>query len=184
MRRFAPAASFRVVIAVGLTLVAVALLLMHGLTTGSHWTALLAGFIVGGIGIGLANPAIAAAALRVVDPARTGMASGVNNAFRLSGVAVGVAALGAVLESRASSSLASSLGPHGRALGQAVASTGTRAAGSRPEAVHAAGLAFVSGLNAVLLVGCIVVAVGAAAAGALMRAPRAVAAAAATSSET
>jgi EmrB/QacA subfamily drug resistance transporter len=183
MRRFAPGAPFRIVIAVGLALVAVALFLMHGLTTSSHWTALLAGFIVGGIGIGLANPAIAAAALRVVDPARTGMASGVNNAFRLSGVAVGVAALGAVLESRAADSLAASLGPHGRDLGQAVASTGTRAAGSRPALVHATSLAFVSGLNAVLLVGCVVVAVGAVAAGALMRAPRPAVARAATSSE-
>ena len=62
-----------------MALVAVALLLMHGLTPSSHWTALLAGLIVAGIGIGLANPAIAAAALRVVDPARTGMASGIND---------------------------------------------------------------------------------------------------------
>ena len=53
-----------------------------------------------GIGIGLANPAIAAAALRAVDPSRTGMASGINNTCRLSGVAVGVAALGAILERR------------------------------------------------------------------------------------
>jgi hypothetical protein len=172
------------VIAVGLALVAGALFLMHGLTAGSQWTALLPGFIVGGIGIGLANPAIAAAALRVVDPARTGMASGVNNAFRLSGVAVGVAALGAVLESRAADSLASSLGPHGRALGQAVASTGTRVAGTRPALAHAASTAFVSGLNGVLLVGGIVVAVGALAAAVLMRAPRPVTAPAATSSET
>jgi EmrB/QacA subfamily drug resistance transporter len=184
MRRFAPGAPFRIVIAAGLALIAVALFLMRGLTASSHWTALLAGFIVGGIGIGLANPAIAAAALRVVDPSRTGMASGVNNAFRLSGVAVGVAALGAVLESRATDSLAASLGPHGRALGQAVASTGTRAAGSRPALVHATSLAFVSGLNAVLLVGCIVVGAGSVAAGALMRAPKPAAAAAVTSSET
>jgi EmrB/QacA subfamily drug resistance transporter len=183
MRRFAPGAPFRVVIAAGLALVAAALFLMHGLTGSSHWTALLPGFIVGGIGIGLANPAIAAAALRVVDPARTGMASGVNNAFRLSGVAVGVAALGAVLESRAADSLASSLGPHGRALGQAVASTGTRVAGSHPGLAQAASTAFVSGLNGVLLVGGIVVAVGAVAAALLMRAPRPVTAPAATSSE-
>src|SRR5207253_706779 len=165
MRRFAPApASFRLLLSVGLALVAGALLLMHGLDTSSHWTALLPGLIIAGIGIGLANPAIAAAALRAVDPARTGMASGVNNAFRLSGVAVGVAALGAVLERRASSSLASTLGPHGRSLAQAVSSTGLRAAGGRPSVAHAAGLAFVSGLNAVLLVGCVVVAVGAVAA--------------------
>jgi EmrB/QacA subfamily drug resistance transporter len=176
MRRFAPGASLRVVLAAGMALVAAALLLMHGLDTSSRWTALLPGLIVGGIGIGLANPAIAAAALRVVDPARTGMASGFNNACRLTGVAVGVAALGAVLERRASSSLGSTLGPHGRALGQAVAATGVRAAGGRPQLVHASALAFVSGLNGVLIVGCVVVAIGAVAAGMLMGAPRAVAA--------
>ena len=109
------------------------------------------------------------------------MASGVNNSFRLTGVAVGVAALGAVLERRATSSLASSLGPHGRALGQAVASTGSRAAGGKPAVAHAASVAFVSGLNAVLIVGCVTVAVGALAAATLMR-MRAPAAAPATES--
>jgi EmrB/QacA subfamily drug resistance transporter len=172
MRRFAPGASLRLVLSSGMALIAVALLLMHGVAANSHWTTLLAGLIVGGIGIGLANPAIAAAALRVVDPERTGMASGFNNACRLTGVAVGVAALGAVLERRAADSLAASLGPHGRALGQAVASTGVRAAGGRPAVVHAASIAFVSGLNAVLLVGAVVVAVGAVAAAVLMRSPK------------
>ena len=100
-----------------------------------------------------------------------GLISGINNAFRLSGVAVGVAALGAVLERRAASSLSSTLGPHGRALAEAVSSTGLRAAGGRSAIVHAAAVAFVSGLNAVLLIGCVVVAAGALAAGALMRTP-------------
>ena len=169
MRRFAPRAPLRLVLTVGLALVAVALLLMHGLTADSRWTALLPGFIVAGIGIGLANPTIAQAALRAVDPSRTGMASGINNACRLTGVAVGVAALGAVLQDRISTSLASSLGPHGESLASAVAATGTRVAASRPALAHPAAVSFVSGLNAVLLVGCAVVALGALAAGLLMR---------------
>ena len=97
-RKLAPQASVRWLLSGGLVLVAVGLLLMHGLTPSSKWTALLPGLIVSGIGIGFANPSIAAAALRAVDPSRTGMASGINNACRLTGVAVGVAALGAVLE--------------------------------------------------------------------------------------
>ena len=56
------------------------------------------------------------------------MASGINNACRLTGVAVGVAALGAVLEDRISTSLVSSLGPRGESLASAVAATGTRVA--------------------------------------------------------
>ncbi|TMM27409.1 MAG: DHA2 family efflux MFS transporter permease subunit [Actinobacteria bacterium] len=158
-----------VLASLGLLLVAIALLLMHGLTTGSRWTALLPGFVVGGIGIGLANPILAAAALRTVDPARSGMASGINNTFRLSGVSIGVAALGAVLEDRVSASLASTAHVHSRTLAAAVSSAGTRAVGGRPGLAHSAVIAFVSGLNAVLLVGCAIVFAGAVAAGVLMR---------------
>jgi predicted MFS family arabinose efflux permease len=169
MRKLAPGAPLRLVLTVGLVLVAVALLLMHGLTTSSHWTALLPGFIVAGLGIGLANPAIAAAALRAVDPSRTGMASGINNSCRLTGVAIGVAALGAVLENRISTSLTSSLGAHGSELASAVAATGTRVAAANPALAQPVTTSFVSGLNTVLLVSCAVLAVGALAAGLLMR---------------
>jgi EmrB/QacA subfamily drug resistance transporter len=168
-RKLAPGASLRWLLAGGLVLVAMALLLMHGLTPSSSWTALLPGLIVSGIGIGLANPAIAAAALRAVDPSRTGMASGINNACRLTGVAVGVAALGAVLEDRISTSLVSSLGPRGESLASAVSATGTRVASSNPALAHPATVAYVSGLNTTLLVSCAIVAVGALAAGLLMR---------------
>ncbi len=168
-RGLAPRASPRWLLSGGLVLVAVALLLMYGLTPSSRWTALLPGLIVAGIGIGFANPSIAAAALRAVDPSRTGMASGINNACRLTGVAVGVAALGAVLEDRISTSLVSSIGPRGESLASAVAATGTRVAAGRPALVHPATVAFVSGLNTVLIVSAIVVAGGALAAGLLMR---------------
>jgi predicted MFS family arabinose efflux permease len=157
--------------ALGLLLVAVALLLMHGLTSDSGWTALLPGFIVAGVGIGLANPTLAAAALRTVDPARTGMASGINNTFRLGGVAIGVAALGAVLENRVSASLASTAHIHSRSLAAAVSSAGKRPFAGHPALEHAAVVAFVSGLNAVLLVGCVIVFAGAIAAALLMRVP-------------
>src|SRR4051812_15514884 len=155
----------------GLLLVAIALVLMYGLTSGSAWTALLPGFIVAGIGIGLANPTLAAAALRTVDPARSGMASGINNTFRLAGVSIGVAALGAILEDRVSSSLASTAHVHSQALAAAVSSSGTRAVDAQPGLQHAAATAFVSGLNAVLLVGCAMVFAGAIAAAVLMRIP-------------
>ena len=162
-----------VLASLGLLLVSIALLLMHGLTTGSRWTALLPGFVIGGIGIGLANPTLAAAALRTVDPARSGMASGINNAFRLSGVSIGVAALGAVLEGRVSTSLASTAHVHSQGLAAAVSSAGTRAVSAHPGLIHPAVTAFVSGLNAVLLVGCGIVFAGAVAASILMRVPAA-----------
>jgi EmrB/QacA subfamily drug resistance transporter len=156
---------------IGLLLVAIALLLMHGISTGSRWTVLLPGFVVAGIGIGLANPTLAASALRTVDPARTGMASGINNAFRLSGVAIGVAALGAVLERRVSTSLASTANVHSQPLAAAVSSAGTRAARGNPALAHSAVTAFVSGMNAILLTGSAIVFAGAIAAAVLMRVP-------------
>ena len=92
----------------GLALCGVALLLMHGLTLGSTWTALLAGFLVGGVGIGLVNAPLASTSVSVVEPRHAGMASGTNNTFRQVGIATGIAALGAIFQSQIASSLAAS----------------------------------------------------------------------------
>jgi EmrB/QacA subfamily drug resistance transporter len=170
-RRIATRVPLRAMTGVGLALVAGGLVLMHRLDSDSRWTALLAGFIVGGIGIGLANPALAAGALRVVDPARTGMASGINNTFRLGGVAVGVAALGALLENRVEHALSSSAGANAHALGSAVSSAGLRAVADRPELVEPARTAFVGALDDLLLTGSVVLLVGAIAAATLLRTP-------------
>jgi hypothetical protein len=170
MRHVAARIPLRVMIGAGLALVAAGLLLMHGLNADSAWTALLAGFIVGGVGIGIANPALAAGALRVVDPTRTGMASGINNTFRLGGVAVGVAALGALLENRVTDAFTAA-GDNAGSLGAAVSSSGVNAVAGHPELVEPAKTAFVSGLNDVLLAGSIVLVVGALAAALLLRTP-------------
>jgi EmrB/QacA subfamily drug resistance transporter len=170
-RRIAARVPLRVMIGLGLALVAGGLALMYGLDADSAWTALLAGFIVGGIGIGIANPALAAGALRVVDPARTGMASGINNTFRLGGVAVGVAALGALLENRVESSLTTAIGENGQGLGAAVSSSGLRAVSGQPSLVEPVTSAFVDGLNDLLLVGSVVLVVGALAGALLLRVP-------------
>ena len=156
-------------IGVGLLIVAGGLALMRNIGSESHWTALLPGFVVAGVGIGIANPALAAGALRVVDVARTGMASGINNTFRLSGVAVGVAALGAVLENRVSSLLATKAGSAASGLGSAVSAAGLKPVLNRPQLVHPAKASFVGALDDVLLVGCGIVLVGAVAALTLMR---------------
>jgi len=126
----------RILLGVGMGLVGLALVLMHGLTASSGWTALLPGFLVGGLGIGLVNPALAGVAVGVVEPRRAGMASGINNTFRQVGIATGIAGLGAIFQSK----------------------------------VHGANrAAFVSGLNAILLVAAIVAFFGALAAVALVR---------------
>ena len=145
---------------VSLAVAATGLALLELVSVGSDWTVLLPGFIVMGLGIGLANPTIAGAALRVVDPTRTGMASGISNTCRVGGLAVGVAALGATLQQRVGNHLAAA-GYHGKSISSAVSSAGLRAAGGDPRLAHAANTAFVSGFRLVLFVGCVVVVAGA-----------------------
>jgi EmrB/QacA subfamily drug resistance transporter len=88
----------RLILGVGLVLTAAGLALMSGLGAGSGWTHLLPGFIVGGIGIGIVNPALAATAVGVVPHNRSGMASGINNTFRQVGIVTGIAGLGAIFQ--------------------------------------------------------------------------------------
>lgn len=84
----------------GLLVVGAGLLLMRGLDAGSHWTHLIPGFIVSGIGVGLINPPLASTAVGVVEPQRAGMASGINSTFRQIGIATGIALLGALFSTR------------------------------------------------------------------------------------
>src|SRR5262249_34655356 len=86
----------RYLLSAGLALVGVGLFLMGGLGLHSEWTALLVGFIVSGVGIGLVNPVIADVALSVVPKEQSGMAAGINDPFRQAGIAVGIAAWGAI----------------------------------------------------------------------------------------
>ena len=88
----------RIILATGLALIAVSLVLMAGLGASSGYSHLLAGFIVGGVGIGIVTPALASTAVAVVPPDRAGMASGINSTFRQVGIGVGVAALGAIFQ--------------------------------------------------------------------------------------
>jgi EmrB/QacA subfamily drug resistance transporter len=165
----------RVLLGVGLGTVGVGLLLMHGLEPDSGWTALLAGFLVAGVGIGITNPGIGQAAIAVVPPARAGMASGINTTFRQVGIATGVATLGAVFQSRIDSKLTTLLPNAPAGLSDAVSSGGTAAAvqatppGARPQVAEAATVAFTGALNELLLIGAVVALVGAALGFALVR---------------
>jgi len=99
--------SVRFFLTAGLALVGTGLVLMSGITPSDGWTTLLAGFILGGIGIGFINPPLATAAIGVVEPRRSGAASGINSTFRQVGTAVGIAGLGAILQAK----LPHNLGP-------------------------------------------------------------------------
>ena len=86
----------RYLMSAGLALTGIGLALMAGLDMSSDWTALLAGFLVSGVGVGLLNPVIADVALSVVPKEQSGMAAGINDTFRQVGIAVGIAAWGAI----------------------------------------------------------------------------------------
>ncbi len=156
----------RALLGSGLILVGVGLLLMHGVQVGDSWTRLLPGFLVAGVGIGLTNPAIASTALGVVPPARAGMASGINSTFRQIGIATGVAALGAVFQSRIASELAISLPQAPSSFADAVSSGAAHQAAAtappqfRERALDAANHAFVVAFNEILLIGAAVAIVG------------------------
>jgi hypothetical protein len=156
----------------GLLLVGGGLLLMRGLTATSDWTALLAGFIAGGAGVGLVNPALASTAIGVVPPQRSGMASGINSTFRQVGIATGIAILGAIFESAIASKLVPQLAgtpvaAHAQSIAHAVAGGGAdQVIASMPASVRAQGTeaihaAFASAMNDILLVAAIVALAGA-----------------------
>ena len=90
----------RFLLGIGMLAVTGGLLLMGTTHPGSTWTVLLPGFIVCGLGIGAVNPVLASGAISVVQPQRSGMASGANNTFRQVGIATGIAVLGAVFQSQ------------------------------------------------------------------------------------
>ncbi len=93
-------APVRLLIGGGLAVVALSMALMAHVKTpcSSHWTVLLAGFIVGGIGIGLVNPSLATTAISTVPREQAGVGSGINATFRQVGIATGIAALGALFQ--------------------------------------------------------------------------------------
>jgi EmrB/QacA subfamily drug resistance transporter len=93
--------SARAMIAGGLALVAVGMALFTLAGVESAWTIVLPGEMVALIGTGLFNPALTAVALGTVPPEQSGVAAGVNDTFRQAGIAVGVAALGALIPAEA-----------------------------------------------------------------------------------
>jgi EmrB/QacA subfamily drug resistance transporter len=151
----------------GLFFVALGLFLMSGLEPGDDWTALLAGFMVAGGGIGLVNPALATAAIGVVEPRRAGMASGINSTFRQVGIATGIAAWGALFQRRVESEFVSEaarqgLKPPGGAgnIADFIAFGGPQRTGNQG-LIRAAEVAFDAGLNHILVVAAIVAFAGA-----------------------
>ncbi len=164
----------RVMLAVGLTATGIGLLLMGGLDPTDEWTALLGGFLVAGAGVGLINPVIADVAVSVVPKEQSGMASGINDTFRQVGIAVGIAAWGALFLGRGAAKVEelaagtpAVTGDRPRQLIEAVSSGNLDAAlaavpaNAREGVGNAAREGFLSGMNEIFMLGG-VMAIGAA----------------------
>jgi EmrB/QacA subfamily drug resistance transporter len=164
----------RVLLAIGLAATGAGLLLMGGLSTSSSWTALLPGFLVAGIGVGLLNPVIADVALSVVSKDRSGMAAGINDTFRQVGISVGVAAWGAIFLAKGADKISTltagtptATGNHPRQLLEAASNGQLGSAiahlphGAQALAASATREGFLSGLNVILVIGAVVAFAGA-----------------------
>jgi hypothetical protein len=164
----------RYMLSAGLVLVGVALLLMGSLDASSDFSSLLVGFIVAGIGVGLLNPVIADVAVSVVPKEQSGMASGINDTFRQVGVAVGIAAWGAIFLGRGSGKVEelaagtpAADGERPRELVEAVSSGNLDAAlagvpaDARETVATAAREGFLAGMNDIVTIGAALAFVGA-----------------------
>jgi EmrB/QacA subfamily drug resistance transporter len=170
----------RVLLFVGLALAGLGLVLMRAVTPTSNWTVFLPGFLVGGAGVGMINPVLAFAAIGVVSPQRSGMATGINNTFRQVGTATGIAGLGAIFQSSLNRHLTSELlgtpaagrvGQISRAVTAGSAQQVIRAVphAERARAATAIHVAFTAALSDLLLVAGVVAFIGAALALLLVR---------------
>jgi EmrB/QacA subfamily drug resistance transporter len=158
----------RLLIGPGLAGIGVGLLLMRGLNAGSSWTHLIPGLIISGVGIGFVNPPLASTAVGVVQPARAGMASGINSTFRQVGIATGIALLGTLFSNRLASAVmhnvaGTPLAAHAAtitgALRNGEAATLFTGNGNPQQAAllqHVVLASFTSALNLILLVGAVV----------------------------
>ncbi|MEP6559447.1 MAG: MFS transporter [Nakamurella sp.] len=141
-----------------IVLIGVGALLMRLMDATASWQSMLPGQIVSGVGVGIASPLVAAAALGSVPVAKSGMASGLVNTGRQLGLAFGVALLGTVFQSAATVNLTDAGAPQAEASAQGIAAGGmpeivaSVPAPSRLVAEQSLKAAFADGLDTVFLV--------------------------------
>jgi hypothetical protein len=123
---------------------------------------------------------LASTAVGVVDPARAGMASGINATFRQVGIAAGVAALGSIFATQIRTGVISRLAgthlaqgahsiAHSIAAGHAAQAIASAPPGVRGQLAAASTASFAGALNVILLIAAVIAFAGAAGALALIR---------------
>jgi EmrB/QacA subfamily drug resistance transporter len=166
--RYLGGVSARWMISGGLAVIGFGALLQAHLGGDSAWSALLAGQVLAGVGIGLAIPVLAAAALAAVPPRRAGMAAGALTTARQLGWALGIATLGLICQGRISTSLGETTGDlggdaaHQITAGRVEEVLRTTPPTQRAEIAEAIQASFASGLNVTLVAAGVAGLVGAA----------------------
>src|SRR2546430_5812120 len=84
----------------GMAVLAVSMFLFAGIDTGTSYSGLIIPFTLMGVGIALVMSPMSTAAMNAVSVAKSGVASGVLQMSRMIGASVGVAATGAIFQSR------------------------------------------------------------------------------------
>ncbi|WP_375552539.1 MFS transporter [Rhodophyticola porphyridii] len=134
--------------------------------------AVYAGMFIAGIGAGLINGELSNVAISVVEPERSGMASGINNTMRQFGYGIGIAGLGALFGGMVVSALAD----RGRDFAERVASGDIEAAITGLPDVDAARIAadtaFIHAFSTICFVAASIAAIGAVLAFVLIRRER------------
>jgi EmrB/QacA subfamily drug resistance transporter len=161
----------------GLLLIGIGSLMRTDFTASSSWGVMIPGLVITGLGVGLASPVLISATLGAVDPARTGMASGIVNTFRQLGFALGIAALGTLFTSRIETSFARSgvfADPHAAAAQASQGAAQELIASSPPHSQalvgHAVRAAYATSQNSIYLFAGVTALVGGAAVLAFVRA--------------
>jgi EmrB/QacA subfamily drug resistance transporter len=175
----------RMLLGIGMLLVAGGLLAMTAIEPASGWTTLVPGFLLAGAGVGMVNPPLASTAIGVVHHTRSGMASGINNTFRQVGIATGIAGLGAIFQHDVTRNTSSALSAsraghevlaatHGRLGGALVSGDVASVARALPAPAraalsHAYRIGFTQALTSILIIATVVAVAGAVAAFSLVR---------------
>jgi EmrB/QacA subfamily drug resistance transporter len=157
----------RPLMTIGLLIVAGAMLIQSRISVHSGYGLLLPGFILMGLGMGLTMSPMSTAAMNAVDRAKAGAASGVLSMSRMVGGSVGLAAMGALVTTIGRDKINTAL-PHlpGAARAKIVSALGsgggsTGAHHVAPQITHTVNAAFISALGTGLLIGAVVMAIGA-----------------------
>ena len=172
--------SSRTLLSSGLLLLACGVALLTRLAETGTWTQLVPAFVVAGTGLGMIAPPLAAAAVDVVPAGRAGLGSGTNATFRQAGIAIAIAAYGAIFEHRVVADVTAglrgtSLSPYAERISNAILAGGSGETlvdappGLRPQIREVGVNAFLAGLHQIVVIAALVAAVSAVAVALLVR---------------